>query len=306
MDAQKIVQESQEELQMFIFRESRKRPKEKGKDTHRLREGGMHSGNGKSGTSARYTNFNFVKDHDHKDGTVERADTYRAHSEPSNFGGDGREEVPGCAVYEKNVAFSPCVAQDDVSTFKATRLDAPAPPADRQDNDPDPEVSVQLEQAKEQAYLPFGEEKGKSKGNGKFPVRPSCSPLENRRQRTEELKVKTECDVYGRKGHWTYDRERAMSPSSLPPKAQTHAARARTRPHLSSQPEKVATCFVLNDCSDDSGILSDKTDKNVLLPKESTGQTFLTPTVSTTSTVVDTRTESVSDVCAVTTTTSYG
>ena len=140
----------------------------------------MHSGNGKSGTSARYTNFNFVKDHEYRDGTVERADTYRAHGDPFNFGGDGREEVQGCAVYEESDAFSPCVAQDDVSTFLATRLDAPAPPADRQDNDPDPEVSVHLEQAKERAYLFFGEEKGKSKGNGKFPVRPSCSPLENR------------------------------------------------------------------------------------------------------------------------------
>ena len=68
------------------------------------------------------------------------------------------------------------------------------------------EVSVQLEQAKEQAYFPFGKEKGKSKGKGKFLVRPSCSPLENRRQRTEELKTKTECDVYGRKGRWAYDR----------------------------------------------------------------------------------------------------
>ena len=67
------------------LRESRKHPKEKGKDPHQLREGGKHSGNGKSGTSACYTNFNFVKDYDHKDGTVERADTYRAHSDPSNF-----------------------------------------------------------------------------------------------------------------------------------------------------------------------------------------------------------------------------
>ena len=65
------------------------------------------------------------------------------------------------------------------------------------------------------------------------------------------------------------------------------------------QPEKVAWCFVLNDCSDDSGILADIADQNVLLPKESTGQTFLTPTASTASTTVDTRRESVSDVCVV-------
>ena len=149
------------------------------------------------------------------------------------------------------------------------------------------------------AYLPFGEEKDKSKGKGKFPVRPSCSPLENRRQRTEEVKAKTECDVFGRKGHWAYDRDSAMSPSSSFQKTQTHAARKTTRLHLSSQPKKVATCFVPNDCSDDSGILANIADQFVLLPKQSTGQTFPTPTVSTASTAVVTRTGSVSHVCVV-------
>ena len=70
---------------------------------------------------------------------------------------------------------------------------------------------------KEQAYFPFGKEKGKNEGKGKFPFCPSCSPLENRRQRTEELKAKIESDVYGREGYWVYDRERAMSPPSLSP-----------------------------------------------------------------------------------------
>ena len=71
-----------------------------------------------------------------------------------------------------------------------------------------------------------------------------------------------------------------MSPSSLSPKTQAHAARIRTRLHLSSQPEKVTTCIVLNDCSDDSGILADIADQNVLPPKELIGQTLLTPTVN--------------------------
>ena len=141
------------------LRESRKRPKEKGKDPHQLREGGKHCGNGKSGTGACYTNSNFVEDYDHGDNTVERADTYQAHSDSSNFGGDGREEVLGCAVYEKIDTFSPYVALGEVSTFEATRPDALGPPADRQDNDFDSEVSVQLERAKERVYLPFGEER---------------------------------------------------------------------------------------------------------------------------------------------------
>ena len=71
------------------------------------------------------------------------------------------------------------------------------------------------------------------------------------------------------------------------------------REHDDTSPAKVATRFVLNDCSGDSGILANIADKCVLLPKESTGQTFLTPTASTASTSVDTRTGSVSDVCVV-------
>ena len=57
-------------------------------------------------------------------------DQHTAHSPR----GDGREEVPNCAVYEKNDTFSPYVALDDVSTFEAARQDALAPLADRQDN----------------------------------------------------------------------------------------------------------------------------------------------------------------------------
>ena len=133
-----------------------------------------------------------------------------------------------------------------------------------------------------------------SKGKGKFPVRPSCSSLENCRQRMTELQAKTERDSNGRKG-----REQAMSPSSLSLKTDAHAARMTRRLHVSSRPEKVTTCFVLNDCSDDSGILADIDDQNALLPKKSTGRTFLTPTASTASTAVDTGTGSVSDVCVV-------
>ena len=115
----------------------------------------------------------------------------------------------------------------------------------------------------------------------------------------KELRAKTECDVYGREEHWAYDREHAMSPSSLSSETQAHAARMTTRLHLSSPSAKVTTCLILNDSSDDSGTLEDTADQNVLLPKESTGQTLLTPTASTASTAVDTRTHSVSEVCAV-------
>ena len=174
----------------------------------------------------------------------------------------------------KTDTFSPSDALDDVSIFKATGLDTIASFADRQDNDLDPEVRAQHEQAKEQAYFPIREEKGKgkAKGKGKFLVRSSCLTLENRRQRLKIIVSENRMRCFSaNKGHWAYDRERAMSSSSLSSNTQTHAARMTTRLHLSSRPEKVTTCFVLDVCSDDSGILADIADQNVLLPKESTG-----------------------------------
>ena len=87
------------------LRESSEAPEEKGKDTHRLQEGGKHSDNGKPGTSVRCTNFNFVDDCDHSDDTDDRADTYRANSDLSHLGGNGREEVLGRPVDEEKVRF---------------------------------------------------------------------------------------------------------------------------------------------------------------------------------------------------------
>ena len=52
--------------------------------------------------------------YDHGD-EVERADIYQAHSDSLNFGGDGRDEVLGCAVHEKIDTSSPYVALGDVS-----------------------------------------------------------------------------------------------------------------------------------------------------------------------------------------------
>ena len=104
---------------VFIFG---KCPKEKGKDPHQFREGGQHRGNGKSGTSACCANSNFVEDYDDGDDTVERADTHRTHSDPCNFGSDGRDEVLGCAVYEKDDTFSPDVLQTGRTTILTQKL----------------------------------------------------------------------------------------------------------------------------------------------------------------------------------------
>ena len=149
------------------LRESRKRPEEKGKDTQRLQEEGKHTRNGKYEMKVCYTNFNFVEDHDHGGDTVERADTYQAHGDLSNLGGDGREVVLDRTVDEKNVTFSPNVVPGDVSTFEEA---GPGKIASlcQQDNDLDPEVGAQLGQA----YLRFGKEKSKGKakatGNSVF------------------------------------------------------------------------------------------------------------------------------------------
>ena len=59
------------------------------------------------------------------------------------------------------------------------------------------------------------------------------------------------------------------------------------------------TCFVLNDCSDDSGIVADMADQNVILPKGSTEQTLLTATASTGAIALDSRIDrKFLDVCA--------
>ena len=73
-----------------------------------------------------------------------------------------------------------------------------------------------LEVTYEKKLWTFGKETGKGKGKdtGKFLDRPSCFPLEDRRQRLRELKATIECVACGRKGHWAHDRECAMSPSS--------------------------------------------------------------------------------------------
>ena len=205
---------------------------------------GKHTGSGKSGASAHYANLISVEDYNYSNGEDmdESENICRAYDDPVDPGSDDGEG-------EENDTFSSSVALDDVSVFEAAELDAIALLADIRDNALDPEVSAQLAQA----YLSHGEKNGKGKGKsegqgkGKFPVRPSCLPQEDRRQRLRELKGRTECRPCGRKGHWAHDRECAMSPFSLSSKTQTHTTRMTTQQHLSSQPKKITTCVVLSD-----------------------------------------------------------
>ena len=69
----------------------------------------------------------------------------------------------------------------------------------------------------------------------------------------------------------------------------TRTARMTTQQHLSSQAQKVAMCFILNVYM---------ASQNVPLPTEPAGQTPLTPEASTASTAVDTGTEGIFDVHA--------
>ena len=93
---------------------------------------------------------------------VEPADAYQTHNDRADPGSDVGEEAPDSAddVENDTFFFFSYVALDDVSVFEAAELDAIPPLADKQDNDLDPEVSVQLEQAKEQTYFPIGKEIG--------------------------------------------------------------------------------------------------------------------------------------------------
>ena len=181
-----VIQQSRVHL-----RESRKRPKEKGKDPHRLREGGKHSDNGKSGTSACSSAFQQTSTSSRTTTTGTTRLNKRILIEHTvtrlTLEVTAEKKFWAALSTRKHDTFSPYVALNDVSTFEAARLDAHAPVADRQDNDLDGELAYSWSKPKNEPHLPFGEEKGKSKGKGKFPVRPSCSPLENRRQRTEEL-----------------------------------------------------------------------------------------------------------------------
>ena len=76
--------------------------------------------------------------------------------------------------------------------------------------------------------------------------------IERSSSTVEGIERKTESYACGRKGHWAHDYECTMSPFSLFPKPQTRTARMTTQLHFSSQQRKVTTCFVLDDCGDDS------------------------------------------------------
>ena len=52
--------------------------------------------------------------------------------------------------------------------------------------------------------------KGRGKGKGKYPVRPSNLSIEDRRKKLVKLKSETECKDCGRKGHWKGDKECTM------------------------------------------------------------------------------------------------
>ena len=87
--------------------------------------------------------------------TIRLADAHRAHNDRADPGSDIGEGAPDYDEGEENDTFSPHVALDDVTIFEAAELDAIALLVDMWDNDLDPEVSAQLEHAKEQVYLPL-------------------------------------------------------------------------------------------------------------------------------------------------------
>ena len=77
------------------------------------------------------------------------------------------------------------------------------------------------------------------------------------------------------------------------PKPQTRTARMTTQLHLSSPLTKVTTCFVLDDCGDDSETFSNMVDGEVSVSMEPTKLTSPTPIAFN---AVDTREEDILDI----------
>ena len=84
-----------------------------------------------------------------------------------------------------------------------------------------------------------------------------------------------------------------MSPFSLFPKPQTRTVHMTTRQHFSSQPRKVTTCFVLDDCGDDSETFANTVDGEVSFSMEPTKQTSPTQKAFN---AVDTREENILNI----------
>ena len=121
----------------------------------------------------------------------------------------------------------------------------------------------------------------------------------NDRRLLRALREKTECYACGRKGHWAHDYECTISPFSLFPNPQTRTARMTKQLHLFSQPRKVTTCFVLDDCDDDSETFANIFDGKLSFSVELTTPTSPPPIAFN---AVDTGVETILDVTPQTTT----
>ena len=210
--------------------------------------------------------------------TVEPADACQAHNDPIDPGSDDGEEILNDDDDDEgNATVSSYLALDDVTVLEAAELGAVALLADTWDND---------------------KGKSKGKGRGKYPVRPSHLSLEDRRRRLREVRAQIECRACGRKGHRAHDRECAMSLSSSSTQSQTRTARMTTQQHLSNKTKKIGMYFVLSDYSDEPDSSANMVGQNVPLPKESAGQTLLTPIAPVASATVDTKKGGIFDVHA--------
>ena len=179
------------------LRESQRRAKGKDKDGFKRVDNsntrwfrgkgkGKHTGSGNSGASADLANITSFVDYGYcyDEDMDESANAGQAHNDPADPGSDNGEEALEYDDDEVNDTLSSCIALDDVTVFEAAKLDEIALLADTRNEDLDSEVSAQLVQASAQAHFSFGKEKGKGKGKakgwGRYPVRLSHRPLEDR------------------------------------------------------------------------------------------------------------------------------
>jgi len=103
------------------------------------------------------------------------------------------------------------------------------------------------------AFVAFGKKgKGKSKGKkgkGSYPIRPSNLSIQDRRNKLQELKNRTECKECGRRGHWAGDAACTMTKAGQS-KQRIGAVACHETVGSAPEPQEDACVCCLSDASD--------------------------------------------------------
>ena len=108
----------------------------------------------------------------------------------------------------------------------------------------EPEKASEYVQSSTVAFVAFGK-KGKGKGKGKkgkgsYPIRPSNLSIQDRRNKLQELKNRTECKECGRRGHWAGDAACTMTKAG---QSKQRIGSIAVQDTVSSVPESQEKCL---------------------------------------------------------------